>query len=118
MQSSVLCFFKILGDRMKYIHRDIEDLIKKARNTFKTVLVTGARQTGKSTLLEKLFPEQRMISFDDSFLEEQAKNDPEFFLSLYETPLTLDEIQYVPSLFRNIKMKVNRSNNKGETPIP
>lgn len=99
---------------MKYIHRDIEDLIKKARNTFKTVLVTGARQTGKSTLLEKLFPEQRMISFDDSFLEEQAKNDPEFFLSLYETPLTLDEIQYVPSLFRNIKMKVDRSNNKGE----
>ncbi|MDY2960648.1 MAG: ATP-binding protein [Hornefia sp.] len=99
---------------MKYIHRDAELLIKKAKSTFKTILVTGARQTGKSTMMKKLYPEQRILSFDDPFLEEQAKNDPEFFLSLYESPVTLDEIQYVPSLFRNIKNRVDKSDNKGE----
>lgn len=99
---------------MKYINRSAELLIKKAKDNFKTVLLTGARQTGKSTMLKEMYPEQRIVSFDDPFLEEQAKNDPEFFLSLYGSPITLDEIQYVPSLFGNIKKRVDESDKKGE----
>lgn len=98
---------------MEYIKRAIEDLVKESANNFKAVLVTGARQTGKSTLLEHLYPEIKEISFDDPFAEEQAKNNPDMFMMLNEPPIFLDEIQYVPSLFRYIKMSCDKSNDKG-----
>ena len=98
---------------MKYIHRAIEDIVKESANNFKAVLVTGARQTGKSTLLKHLYPEIKEISFDDPFAEEQAKNNPDMFMMLNEPPVFLDEIQYVPSLFRYIKMSCDKSNDKG-----
>lgn len=98
---------------MEYIERNIEDIIKKSSKTFKSVLVTGARQTGKSTLIKHLFPEVRMISFDDLFIEEQAKNNPDMFMMMNEPPIFLDEIQYVPSLFRYIKMACDNNNQKG-----
>lgn len=98
---------------MKYIHRAIEDIVKESANNFKAVLVTGARQTGKSTLLKHLYPGIKEISFDDPFAEEQAKNNPDMFMMLNEPPVFLDEIQYVPSLFRYIKMSCDKSNDKG-----
>lgn len=101
------------GELMKYIHRAIEDIVKESVNNFKAVLVTGARQTGKSTLLKHLYPEIKEISFDDPFAEEQAKNNPDMFMMLNEPPVFLDEIQYVPSLFRYIKMSCDKSNDKG-----
>ena len=85
---------------MEYINRAIEDIVKESENNFKAVLVTGARQTGKSTLLKHLYPEIKEISFDDPFAEEQAKNNPDMFMMLNEPPVFLDEIQYVPSLFK------------------
>ena len=101
------------GELMEYIHRAIEDIVKESANNFKAVLVTGARQTGKSTLLKHLYPEIKEISFDDPFAEEQAKNNPDMFMMLNEPPVFLDEIQYVPSLFRYIKMSCDKSNDKG-----
>jgi len=101
------------GELMEYIHRAIEDIVKESANYFKAVLVTGARQTGKSTLLKHLYPEIKEISFDDPFAEEQAKNNPDMFMMLNEPPVFLDEIQYVPSLFRYIKMSCDKSNDKG-----
>ena len=98
---------------MEYIQRAIEDIVKKSSKNFKAILVTGARQTGKSTLLKQLFPENKEISFDDPFAVEQAKNNPDMFLMLNKTPLFLDEIQYVPSLFRYIKMSCDNSDDKG-----
>lgn len=98
---------------MEYIHRAIEDIVKESANNFKAVLVTGARQTGKSTLLKHLYPEIKEKSFDDPFAEEQAKNNPDMFMMLNEPPVFLDEIQYVPSLFRYIKMSCDKSNDKG-----
>ena len=98
---------------MKYINREIEDIIKKSAKNFKAVLVTGARQTGKSTLIRHLFPEIKEVSFDDPFIEEQAKNNPDMFMMLYEPPVFLDEIQYVPSLFRYIKMACDHHEDKG-----
>ncbi|MBR1568957.1 MAG: ATP-binding protein [Lachnospiraceae bacterium] len=98
---------------MDYINRTIEDIIQSSSHTFKSVLVTGARQTGKSTLLRHLFPDVKAVSFDDPFIEEQAKENPDMFMTLNEPPVFLDEIQYVPSLFRYIKMACDNSNQKG-----
>ena len=81
---------------MKYIKRSIEDIVESSADTFKAVLITGARQTGKSTLLEKLYPDRKMITFDDMFLEDQAENDPEMFMTLHQPPITMDEVQRVP----------------------
>ena len=98
---------------MEYIKRAIEDVVEHSAKTFKCVLVTGARQTGKSTLMKHLYSNLKQVSFDDPFIEEQAKNNPEMFLSLNEPPVFLDEIQYVPSLFRYIKQSSDHSDSKG-----
>lgn len=98
---------------MEYIKRAIEDVIKQSSKMFKCVLITGARQTGKSTLVRHLFSDLKEVSFDDSFAEEQAKNNPEMFMSLNEPPIFFDEVQYVPSLFRYIKMVCDNNDSKG-----
>ena len=98
---------------MEYIKRSIETIVRESAKTFKAVLVTGSRQTGKSTLLKKLNPEIKQVTFDDPFIEEQAKNNPDMFMMLNEPPVFLDEIQYVPSLFRYIKMSCDERENKG-----
>ncbi|WP_029200998.1 ATP-binding protein [Oribacterium sp. NK2B42] len=98
---------------MQYITRAIEDVVAHSASTFKCVLITGARQTGKSTLIKHLYPEIKQISFDDPFAEEQAKNNPEMFMSLNTPPIFLDEIQYVPSLFRYIKQSSDNNDSKG-----
>ncbi len=98
---------------MEYIKRTIEDVVEHSAKTFKCVLITGARQTGKSTLMKHLHPNVKQVSFDDPFVEEQAKNNPEMFLSLNEPPVFLDEIQHVPSLFRYIKQSSDDHDAKG-----
>jgi hypothetical protein len=98
---------------MKYIKRAIEDVVEHSADTFKCVLVTGARQTGKSTLIKHLYKDVKQVSFDDPFAEEQAKNNPEMFMSLNTPPVFFDEVQYVPSLFRYIKQESDKSNLKG-----
>jgi len=98
---------------MDYIKRAIEEVVEHSAKTFKCILITGARQTGKSTLVKHLYSDIKQVSFDDPFVEEQAKNNPEMFLSLNEPPVFLDEIQYVPSLFRYIKQSSDNSNSKG-----
>ncbi|MGN0343206.1 MAG: ATP-binding protein [Roseburia sp.] len=98
---------------MEYIKREIEDIIQQSSVNFKTILVTGARQTGKSTLIKHLFPEIKGVSFDDPFMEEQAKMNPDMFMMLNEPPIFFDEIQYVPSLFRYIKISCDSHNERG-----
>ena len=99
---------------MKYKKRAIEDIVEQSGESFKCVLVTGARQTGKSTLIRHLYPGVKEVSFDDPFTEEQARNNPEMFMSLNESPVFFDEIQYVPSLFRYIKQFCDNTDLKGQ----
>ncbi len=98
---------------MEYIRRSIEDIILKSEKTFKSILVTGARQTGKSTVLQKLFPEKKYVSVDDPFVEEQAVEQPEMFMMLNPPPVIYDEVQRVPNLFRYIKIKCDESDECG-----
>ena len=98
---------------MKYIERSISSYIQKAEKSFKAVLVTGARQTGKSTLLKQLFPDKKYVTFDDPFLEDQAKQNANMFMSLNQPPVTFDEVQRVPNLFRYIKIECDSRNEYG-----
>ena len=88
---------------MRYIKRAIEPVLKKSSDTFKTVLVTGPRQVGKSTVLKKSFSGIPVVTFDDKFLLRIAKNDPALFLKDNPPPVILDEVQYAPELFPYIK---------------
>ena len=98
---------------MQYIRRSLEDVIQKSTESFKAVLLTGARQTGKSTLLRELFPDWKEITFDDQFLEDQARENPDMFLTLNAPPIMMDEVQRVPELFRYLKMACDRNDRKG-----
>lgn len=58
---------------MDYIPRALEDRLRKYEKTYKALLVTGARQVGKLTLLKKVFADRRYVSMDDPFMEQQAR---------------------------------------------
>ena len=98
---------------MKYIERILEKKLASAAKSFKAVLLTGARQVGKSTLLKTQFPNYRYVTLDDPFLEEQAKENGDMFLTLNSPPVTYDEVQRAPELFRYIKMACDDTDEKG-----
>lgn len=98
---------------MKYIKRHIEEYVQKADRSFKSVLVTGARQVGKSTLLKHLFPNRAYLTFDDPLLLEQTRREPGLFFRNHPCPVTLDEIQYIQELFPYIKMICDESEENG-----
>ena len=62
------------------------------------VLVTGARQVGKSTLLKKVFAGRKYVALDDPFMEQQAREAGEMFLTLNPSPVTIDEVQRAKEL--------------------
>ena len=98
---------------MEYIPRALEDRLRRYEKTYKAVLVTGARQVGKSTLLKKVFPARRYVSLDDPFLEQQAEEAGDMFLTLNPPPVTIDEVQRAKGLFRYIKIKCDEREEKG-----
>lgn len=71
------------------------------------VLVTGARQVGKSTLLRQHLPGAAYVSLDDPTARTLAQTEPKLFLNRYPTPLIIDEVQYAPELFSLIKLAVD-----------
>jgi hypothetical protein len=97
---------------MTYIRRIIESLLLDAAKHFPVILLTGPRQSGKSTTLQKLFPAHAYITFDDPIVRMQAERDPALFLADHPAPVILDEIQYVPRLLSGIKMVVDRSKHR------
>ena len=100
---------------MKYIHRDLERKFLHMSEFFKAVLVTGARQTGKTTMLKHLAQghNRTYVSLDDFFARQLAQNDPVLFFQTYEPPLIIDEVQYAPQLFEQIKIICDRSDKTG-----
>jgi len=92
-----------------WIKRDISDLIREMNTERPALLLTGARQTGKSSLLNYLFPEHPYISLDVPLIAKQASEDGNFFLNSHGTPLIIDEVQYAPELFRHIKIHIDNN---------
>ena len=99
---------------MNYLKRHLEQRLERHAKAFKIVLVSGARQVGKSTLLSHVFPEIKTIVFDPVQDLYGARSDPDQFLETFGTPLILDEVQYVPELFPALKRRVDRSPANGQ----
>jgi hypothetical protein len=80
------------------------------------MLVTGPRQVGKSTMLERLAePNRKIVTLDDPDIRYLAKSDPGLFLQRYTPPVLIDEIQYAAAeLFPYIKMAVDKSKRNGD----
>lgn len=98
---------------MIYKKRHIESKLREYSKYFKVILVTGARQVGKSTLLKHVFPELKTIVFDPLQDIYGARKDPDLFLDNFPSPVILDEIQYAPELLPAIKRRVDLSEKKG-----
>jgi len=77
-----------------YIKRALEDMVLRASNSFPIILLTGPRQSGKTTLLKQLGRDRSYVTLDDLAARYLAKTDPAMFLQRYEPPVTIDEIQY------------------------
>lgn len=91
----------------QYHHRHLERTLREYARHFKVILVTGARQVGKSTLLGHLLPEVKTLVFDPVQDLYGARRDPDLFLENFPPPLVLDEVQYAPELLPAIKRKVD-----------
>lgn len=88
--------------------RTLAKTIGKACKTFPAIVVTGPRQSGKTTLLKNLFGlSHRYVNLENPPDRMAAENDPVSFLSQYEPPVIIDEIQYVPSLLSYIKTAID-----------
>ncbi|HKJ42646.1 MAG TPA: ATP-binding protein [Sunxiuqinia sp.] len=81
----------------------IEEAVKKRP----VVLLTGIRQAGKSSLLKKLFTDAEYVTLDQVLKAQEAEENPSKFLSHFDKQVIIDEIQYAPSLFRDLKIKID-----------
>jgi predicted AAA+ superfamily ATPase len=100
---------------MEIYPRDLETSIKnRLFERGKIIVLYGPRQVGKTTLMQTASTKNRKyITLDDKEVLLQAKTDPKGFLSLYNLPIFIDEIQYAPDLFSYIKMLVDSSDKRG-----
>jgi len=89
--------------------------IKKAMKSFPAIVVTGPRQSGKTTLLKMLFAKShRFVTLEDPDVRMRAKEDPLRFLEQFRPPVIIDEIQYVPELLSYIKTKIDQKRRPGQ----
>lgn len=96
-----------------WIPRDIEPRLQRSARTRPVVVLTGARQTGKTSTFRRLYPTHEFVSLDLPTEAEQAEKEPEGFLRRHPPPVIVDEVQYAPGLFRYLKAAVdaNRTRN-------
>lgn len=101
---------------MRYIARNLEKVVLEVTKEYPVVLVTGPRQVGKTTMLQKLMEgtDRNYVSLDDLNERNLAKTDPEMFLQLHKPPILIDEVQYAPELFVYIKIHVDKYHNAGD----
>lgn len=93
--------------------RSISARIRRLAGHFKVIVLTGARQTGKTTLLTELFPDHRAVTLDLPQDAALAEDSPDEFLRRNPPPLFVDEVQYAPKLFRHLKAAVDAAPERG-----
>lgn len=97
-----------------YTPRTVEPYVQKATGQFPVILVTGARQVGKTTLLRHLCAEKRTyVTLDDPMIRSLARQDPALFMQRFAPPVLIDEIQYAPQLLPYIKIEADRHRQPG-----
>jgi len=92
--------------------REIISQLAEAAAHFPVLVLTGARQAGKTTALKTAFPSHGYVSLDLPSQAEGAERDPEAFLAANPAPLIVDEVQYAPGLFRHLKSVVDRDRHR------
>ena len=98
----------------RYLPRTLGNFFRKADKQFPVLLVTGARQVGKTTFAQNLRDKARAyVTLDDPTLRNLAKEDPALFLQRFRPPVLIDEFQYAPELLPYIKMAVDHSRKPG-----
>lgn len=90
-----------------WIERDVQSRLQRSAKTRPVIVLTGARQTGKTSTLLRLFPNHAFVSLDLPTEAEQAEKDPRSFLQRHPAPVIIDEVQYAPGLFRHLKAEVD-----------
>ena len=101
--------------KVMYLNRTLENFWMKISGKYPVLLLTGPRQSGKTTLLKHLKSEDRAYVTLDSIAErELARRDPALFLQRFESPVIIDEIQYAPDLLSEIKVIVDRNRSEKE----
>lgn len=100
---------------MQYIERVLERKFLKMNSFFKAILVTGARQVGKTTMLKHLAQGQNRtyVSMDNAMARMLAQSDPVLFFQTYKPPIIIDEIQKAPELFEQIKIMCDETEERG-----
>ncbi|MCM1194752.1 MAG: ATP-binding protein [Firmicutes bacterium] len=98
-----------------YINRSLESKFKEMDGFFKAVLVTGARQVGKTTMLKHLSSGQNRayVTLDDEQARTLARTDPKLFFMRYKPPILIDEVQKAPELFSQIKILCDENDKTG-----
>ena len=103
---------------MEYISRHMEERILELSRSYSAILLTGPRQAGKTTMLQKLAEQENIgrqyVTLDDLNERDMAKNDPTLFLQLHQPPVLIDEVQYAPELFTYIKIHIDEHHNPGD----
>lgn len=100
---------------MKYKTRTLEKEILRASERFKSVMVNGMRQVGKSTMLQHLCADGRThVTLEDFEAEELARNARNLFFKQFPAPVLIDEIPRVPELFLEVKVLVDSSDKRGQ----
>lgn len=99
---------------MAYIDRAITDVLKGRVSSSKCLLLTGARQVGKSTIIKHVFPEYNIANFDDRLTRLQAREEPKLFFLNNPRPLFIDEVQKEKSILEEIKLIVDNSDARGD----
>ena len=90
-----------------WISRAVEPRLEHSAKTRPVVVLTGARQTGKTSTFLRLFPDYAFVSLDLPVEAETAEKDPGIFLQRHPPPVIIDEVQYAPGLFRHLKVAVD-----------
>lgn len=100
-----------------YIERKIESQLRYLSEHFPAVVIAGARQTGKTTLIKKLIDireNMTYVTLDYPRIRELARSDPELFLQQYPAPVVIDEVQYAPELLPYIKIQIDNNRQNGQ----
>ena len=101
---------------MGYMKRSLEKVIMEACHEYQAIIVTGPRQVGKTTMLQKLMEgtNRTYVTLDDLNERALAQSDPEMFFQMHKPPILIDEVQYAPQLFPYIKIHADRDQRYGD----
>jgi len=98
---------------MKLIARTAETILRKLAKSYPAVVVTGPRQSGKTTLTQVVFPDKPYVSLEDLDIREFATNDPRGFLNRYPDGAILDEVQRCPDVFSYLQSRLDATKKMG-----